>query len=76
MALAVTFAAALDRDDVKLLQDTSGWEYVTVSDEDSGFKTDHVCFDGQPHPGQCSGTLTFRADKTFTQQVSSAVVIQ
>jgi hypothetical protein len=69
-ALRVAAAPSLSSDDLKLLQDPGGWEYVTVSDQDNGFPTEHVCFDGQPHPGQCSGTLTMRDDKTFTQSVS------
>lgn len=67
---AFAAAAALTKDDVKLLQDDGGWEYVTLSDQDAGIQTEHICFDGQPHPGQCSGTLTFRGDNTFTQQVN------
>ena len=63
-------AASFSSDDLKLLQDPGGWQYVDVSDQDSGVQTDHVCFDGQPHPGQCSGTLTMHDDKTFTQQVN------
>lgn len=63
-------AAALSKDDIKMLQDEGGWEYVTVSVQDSGFQTEHVCFDGQPHPAQCSGKLMLRHDNTFTQEVS------
>ncbi|HEX4750421.1 MAG TPA: hypothetical protein VH302_12830 [Bryobacteraceae bacterium] len=69
-ALCLAAAPSFSSDDLKLLQDPAGWEYVTVSDQDDGIQTEHVCFDGQPHPGQCSGTLTMRDDKTFTQSVS------
>lgn len=52
-----------------MLQDSGGWEYVTITDPDSGIRTKHTCFDGQPHPNACSGTLTLNPDKTFVQQV-------
>jgi hypothetical protein len=68
--VAATALARLSADDTKLLQDPGGWEYVTVSDQDSGVQTQHTCFDGQPHPGQCSGKMTFTPAKTFVQQVS------
>lgn len=55
--------------DLKLLQDPGGWEYVTVSDVDSGIQTKHTCFDGRPHPQECSGTLSLSSDNTFTQNV-------
>ncbi len=61
---------SLSDEDLKLLQDPAGWEYVTVSDQDAGVQTQHVCFDGQPHPNQCSGTLTFSADGTFVKQIT------
>jgi hypothetical protein len=56
-------------DELKLLQDPSGWEYITISDADAGIQTKHTCFDGQPHPEECSGTLTLHPDNTFVQQV-------
>lgn len=59
----------LSRDQLKLLQDAGGWEYITISDPDSGVQTTHTCFDGQPHPNQCSGTLTLNPDNSFVQQV-------
>jgi hypothetical protein len=68
--VALAAAATLSKDDIKLLQDPGGWEYISVSEQDSGFQTEHVCFDGQPHPGQCSGTLTLSPDNTFIQQES------
>ena len=67
------FAAALlpgiSQDQLKLLQDPGGWEYITVTDPDSGIQTTHTCFDGRPHPEECSGTLTFRPDGTFTKDI-------
>jgi hypothetical protein len=68
--VAVAGGAALSKEDIKLLQDAGGWEYVKVSDQDAGIQTEHVCFDGQPHPGQCTGKLMLSPDKTFVQQVS------
>jgi hypothetical protein len=69
VALALASDSLTD-DELKLLQDPGGWEYITVSDEDAGIQTQHVCFDGQPHPRECSGKLTLRSDNTFTQQVT------
>jgi len=68
-ALATT-AVSSTQDELKLLQDPGGWEYITVSDQDAGIQTEHVCFDGQPHPRECSGKLILRPDNTFTQQVT------
>ena len=74
IAIAVWVLAAapregLSQDELKLLRDPGGWQYITISDQDAGVQTQHVCFDGQPHPGQCSGTLTLGSDDTFVQQV-------
>jgi hypothetical protein len=68
----VAFAAkdSLSKEDLDILQDPGGWEYVAVSDQDAGIQTQHVCFDGQAHPGQCSGRLTLNPAKTFLQQVT------
>lgn len=59
----------LSQDQLKMLQDPGGWQYVTITDPDSGIQTKHTCFDGQPHPNSCSGTLTLNPDNTFIQQV-------
>ena len=59
----------LSDEQLKMLQDSGGWEYVTLSDSDSGVQTKHTCFDGQPHPQECSGTLTLTASNTFVQNV-------
>lgn len=59
----------LNADELKFLQDPGGWEYITISDQDAGIQTQHTCFDGQPHPSECSGTLTLNPDNTFVQQV-------
>lgn len=58
----------LDQEQAKLLTDSGGWEYTKLSDH-SGVPTDHVCFDGSPHPSECSGSLTLVDDGTFVQQV-------
>ena len=58
----------LSADELKMLQDPSGWEYIKISDVDNGIQTQHTCFDGHPHPQQCSGTLTFSAGTTFVQK--------
>jgi hypothetical protein len=67
--LCLNAGADLNDDELKMLQDPAGWEYITVSDPDNGIQTKHTCFDGQPHPGECSGTLTFNSDGTFMQKV-------
>jgi len=59
----------LNQDELKMLQDPGGWEYITISDQDAGIQTKHTCFDGQPHPQECSGTLTLNPNNTFVQQV-------
>jgi len=62
--------ADLSADQLKLLQDTGGWQYITMSEPSGGVQTTHTCFDGRPHPDVCSGTLTLTASKTFVQNVS------
>lgn len=67
---ALTLGASdLSQEQMKMLQDPGGWQYITVSDNDSGIQTQHTCFDGHPHPDECSGTLTLRSDKTFAKDV-------
>ena len=62
-------ADALGEDARKMLVDTGGWEYVTLSDEQNGFPTVHTCFDGNQHENECSGRLILTPGKTFTQVV-------
>ena len=69
IALRVNAGADLTDDELKMVQDSGGWEYLAVSDPDNGVQTKHSCFDGQPHPEQCSGNLTFNPDNTFVQKV-------
>jgi hypothetical protein len=59
----------LGPDELRMLQDSGGWQYIKMSDPDNGIQTTHTCFDGRPHPEQCSGTLTLAPDKTFMQSV-------
>jgi hypothetical protein len=68
-ALYLSARDALSQDDLKMLQEPGGWEYITISDTDAGIQTQHTCFDGTPHPNECSGTLTLRSDNTFVQRV-------
>jgi hypothetical protein len=53
---------------MKLLQDSGGWEYMSITDADNGFETHHVCFDPAT-PGTCKGNLLFRPDMTFKKTV-------
>ncbi len=57
------------QDELKALHDPGGWEYVTISDVDSGIQTTHTCFDGRPHPQACAGKLILNADNSFVQSV-------
>jgi hypothetical protein len=59
----------LDQDQIAMLKDQGGWEYTKLSDDSSGFPTEHTCFDGTPHPSECSGRLTLVDDDKFAQQV-------
>jgi hypothetical protein len=66
----VLLAFDLNSDELKMLQDSGGWEYINLSrNETNGFPTQHTCFDGKPHPGECSGTLLLTSGKTFSQSV-------
>ena len=58
-----------NEDQLKMLHDSGGWQYIEVSDSDSGMQVTHTCFDGHPHPDTCSGTLTLKDDQTFQQDV-------
>ena len=60
----------LNDDQLKLLKDPGGWEYVEIEDSDAGIQTEHTCFDGKPHPDVCSGTLTLSSGNTFVQKVT------
>jgi hypothetical protein len=59
--------STLGQDQLKMLHDPGGWDYLKMTD--TGMQTDHSCFDGKLHPDTCSGRLTFLDDKTFTQVV-------
>lgn len=59
----------LDPGQLDMLHDPGGWEYLTISDDHAGIQTKHTCFDGRPHPEECSGTLTLNPDNSFVQQV-------
>jgi hypothetical protein len=72
MALPLRISAedTLGTEKVALLQDSGGWEYVSMDDTDNGFPTQHNCFDGAPHPDTCDGKLTLTRQNRFLQQVS------
>lgn len=70
--LFVSYISAFDQlapDQLTLLQDSGGWEYISMNDSQDGFPTQHVCFDGHPHPDACSGKLTLTGSHTFVQEV-------
>jgi hypothetical protein len=60
----------LDAEQMRMLQDPGGWEYLAISDSDSGIQTQHTCFNGQSHSNECSGTLILQTDDSFVQNVS------
>jgi hypothetical protein len=69
LATALSARQNLTQQQLKLLQDPGGWQYITVTDPDSGIQTKHTCFDGKPHPEECSGTLTLKPENTFVQGI-------
>ena len=68
LAAALAAGDSFSDEEKKMLQDSGGWEYLTLSGPHN-IQTVHTCFDGQPHPQECSGTLTLRTDNTFVQNV-------
>ena len=70
-SLLPVFVAAqpLSRDDMRLIQDPGGWEYISITDSNNGFKTDGACFTGHTK-GPCQGSLTFHSDGTYSQVVN------
>jgi hypothetical protein len=60
---------ALTPEQVDMLEDGGGWEYLTITDANNGFETQHVCFDEKGR-GQCTGKLLLRKDGTFLQTVT------
>jgi hypothetical protein len=60
--------SALTDEDIHMLQDAGGWEYVKISNASNGFPTKHHCFDGNPHP-DCNGTLVLQPEKTFVKKI-------
>jgi hypothetical protein len=75
IVLLFAFAACLsahddlNADQLNMLVDSDGWQYIVLSDADGGIQTTHTCFDGHPHPDVCSGTLTFSEDHTFVANI-------
>jgi hypothetical protein len=69
LALRLDAGPDLTSDELKMVQDSGGWEYLAVSDPDNGVQTKHSCFDGQPHPEECSGNLTLNPDNSFVQKI-------
>jgi len=70
LVIGVEEAAALTRDELKLVQDSGGWEYLTMTEVNNGFATQANCF-AKAFTGECKGTLIFRPDQSFRQDVSA-----
>lgn len=68
-ALRVSAAADLSTDQLRMLQDAGGWQYLEMNSSAIGVQTEHPCFDGQPYPDECSGTLTLSRNHTFVQDL-------
>ena len=68
-ALLLSGRDTLTADQLALLQDAGGWEYLRMGDKDNGIQTVHTCFDGHPHPDTCRGTLTLTPANSFVQKV-------
>jgi hypothetical protein len=74
--IGVSFAAVtvpylsgyVSSDELTLLQDPGGWEYTKIVTL-NGFPTEHICFDGSPHPQECRGTLTLGSDERFVKKI-------
>jgi hypothetical protein len=66
--LSVAAQGALSDDQLKTLHDPGGWEYIKMGDVYNGLQVEHSCFDGHPHPEQCSGALTLNPGNTFVQK--------
>jgi hypothetical protein len=60
----------LTHDELSMLRDADGWEYISISDPGNGFQTQAACFDSE-RTGACEGTLIFREDNSFTQTISA-----
>jgi hypothetical protein len=70
LSLALHADAHLTDDQLKMLQDPQGWEYIALLDQDNGIPMKHDCFvQNQPGAGGCRGTLVFTTDHQFTQKV-------
>lgn len=60
---------SFSQDETAMIQDHAGWEYISITDPDAGVQTTHTCFDGQPHPGVCSGNVTLHTDGKFVKKI-------
>lgn len=69
LTVCVSAHEDLNDDQLEMLHDSGGWQYIALSDVDGGIQTEHTCFDGHPHPDVCSGTLTLLDDNTFVENV-------
>jgi hypothetical protein len=66
---ALLAAQSLSQEDLAIIQDPGGWEYISITETNNGFKTDSVCFN-EGQKGRCQGTLAFHTDGTYAQNVT------
>ncbi|HXE15077.1 MAG TPA: hypothetical protein VN633_23335 [Bryobacteraceae bacterium] len=62
--------ADLSQEQLSLLHDPGGWEFLAVFDKDNGVSMQHQCFaEGEPKPSECNGTLILKSDDTFSESI-------
>jgi hypothetical protein len=62
--------AELSEEQLSLLHDPGGWEFIAVFDKDNGVSMHHQCFaEGEPKPSECNGTLILKSDNTFSESI-------
>lgn len=62
--------AELSEEQLSLLHDPGGWEFIAVFDKDNGVSMHHQCFaEGEPKPSECNGTLILKSDHTFSESI-------
>lgn len=60
---------ALSTDQLAMLHDPQGWEYMAVFDLNNGMQENHACFVQGAPSDACRGTLKLSKDGTFVQDI-------
>lgn len=61
--------AALTSDQIAMLHDPQGWEYMAVFDQNNGMQENHACFVQGAPSDACRGTMKFTKDGHFIQDI-------